>query len=110
MCYPIQCIPKKSGKLRLVIDCRHVNQFICAPRFKQEGIEVVAQLIEEDDVLISVDLEDGFHHVDMNCSCHTYFGMYWRGEFYIWCVLTFGCSASPYIFKKIFGACVQIFT
>ena len=32
---PLQCVPKKDNKLRLVLDCRYVNGFICAPKFNQ---------------------------------------------------------------------------
>ena len=98
---PIQIVPKKNGKLRLVVDCRHSNRFISAPRFKQEGIEAVASQIQEGDLLISVDLQDGFHHVKMHSSCWTYFGMCWRNKYYVWCVLPFGMAASPWFFKKI---------
>ena len=98
---PIQTVPRKSGKLRLVIDCRYVNRHIEAPKFKQEWIEAVANQILEGDELISVDLENGFHHVDLHPDHWSYFGMCWHGQFYVWCVLPFGCSASPYIFKKI---------
>ena len=97
----IQTVPKKSGKLRLVVDCRHVNKFVRAPKFKQEGIDAVAEQIKEGDKLISVGLEDGFQHISMHDSCVTYFGMRWRNRFYVWLVLPFGCSASPYLFKKI---------
>ena len=98
---PIQCVPKKNDKLRMVLDCRFVNKFIKAPKFKQEGIEAVAQQIEEDDVLISVDLKDGFHHVDMHWTCWAFFGMQWRECYYVWTVIPFGMSASPWIFRKI---------
>ena len=98
---PIQCVPKKNKKLRMVLDCRFVNTYICAPKFKQEGIESVIQQIEEDDELISIDLESGFYHVKIKQRYWKYFGMQWRNRFYVWCVLPFGMAASPWIFKKI---------
>ena len=98
---PIQCVPKKNGKLRMVLDCRYVNNFISAPKFKQEGIEAVASQIQPGDLFTSIDLEDGFHHVDMKKEFWTYFGMQWRGQYFVWAVLPFGMSASPWIFKKI---------
>ena len=98
---PIQCVPKKNDKLRLVLDCRYVNRYIKSPKFRQEGIESVAQQIREGDILISADLQDGFHHVNMHVNHWTYFGMQWRHEYYVWCVLPFGMSASPWIFKKV---------
>ena len=44
---PLRCVPKKQNKLRLVRDCRHVNECIECPTFSQEGIESVANQIEE---------------------------------------------------------------
>ena len=38
---PIKCIPKPGGKHRLVLDCRHVNNFTDCDKFSQEGIESV---------------------------------------------------------------------
>ena len=35
---PIKCMPKKQNKLRLVIDCRHTNEYIHCEKFSQEGI------------------------------------------------------------------------
>ena len=104
---PLQCVPKKNSKLRLVLDCRHVNGFIKAPKFRQEGIEAVSTQIQEGDLLISVDLKDGFHHVGMKPEFWTFFGMYWRGSFYVWTVIPFGMSASPWIFKKILEPVTQ---
>ena len=98
---PLQCVPKKQNDLRLILDCRHINTYVQVPKFNQESIEVVANQIQEGDVMISVDLEQGFHHVDLHISVQSFFGMSWRGEFYVWRVLPFGCSASPYVFKKV---------
>ena len=77
---PIQCVPKKENKLRMVVDCRYVNASIVTPKFKQEGIKSVAEQILEGDQLISVDLENGFHHVDMIPEHWQYSGMCWQGR------------------------------
>ena len=98
---PIQCVPKPNKKLRMVLDCRHVNSFISVPRFSQEGINEVASQLEFDDEKTSVDLENGFQHVGLHESVWTYMGMKWRKSFYVWCVLPFGMAESPYIFKKV---------
>ena len=78
-----------------------MNQSVRVPKFKQEGIKAVATQVQEGDKFVSVDLENGFHYVSMHPDSWTYFGMYWNNHFYVWCVLPFGCSASPYLFKKV---------
>ena len=35
----IQCVPKKGSKLWMVLDCRHVNQYISQPKFSHKGID-----------------------------------------------------------------------
>ena len=70
----------KNGKLRLVLDCHHTNKFIRTPKFNQEGIKSVEDRILEDDVLISVDLENGFHHVQIHISYAKYFLVYFGRE------------------------------
>lgn len=63
---PLKVVPKKNNKKRLILDCRYINSNISIPKFSQEGIESVAQQIQEGDHLISVDLENGFHHVEIS--------------------------------------------
>ena len=41
-------VPKKSGKLRLVVDCQPINSQMDVPSFNQEGVSVVAELIQQE--------------------------------------------------------------
>ena len=66
--HAMRCVPKKGGKLRLVMDCRHVNKYIDTPSFNQEGINIPADLIESGDDLVTADLKNGFHHVPVNIA------------------------------------------
>lgn len=97
---PITVVPKKNGKLRLVLDCRHTNGFMSVPKFSQEGIESVAQQIQCNDRMISVDLKNGFHHVGLHKESRKYLGMCWNGVYYVWDVLPFGAKMSPFVFNK----------
>ena len=45
------------------MDCRRINKYIKDPSFPEEDISAVADLIEADDNLITVDIKDGFQHV-----------------------------------------------
>ncbi len=100
-CMPLQVAPKRNGKLRLILDCRWVNQYISCPTFKQPGIDEVATQIEEGDILVSLDLESGFHHVKFNPLARKYVAFYWQGKFYMWRVLPFGIKCAPYYLYKI---------
>lgn len=97
---PISVVLKKSGKLRLVLDCRHVNEHIQCPSFKQEGVDSVAQQISEGNHLVSIDLERGFHHLKLRPDQRKYVCFQWRGKIYQWVAMPFGLKCAPYLFSK----------
>ena len=57
---PIHCIPKKSGSFRLITDLRRVNNCCSPPKFAQEGITEVLELIQPNDHLVTLDIKNGF--------------------------------------------------
>ena len=59
---PINCVPKKNGKLRLIVDLRVVNESCNVPKFANENIETVCNLIKPEDSLVTIDLKNGFYH------------------------------------------------
>ncbi len=97
---PLQVAPKKMGGFQLITDCRHVNASLQVPTFSQQGIKAVVNQIESDDVLLSLDLQDGFFHIGINQAFWKFLGLFWKGKFYVWCVCPFGLSLSPYVFHK----------
>ena len=68
---------------------------------------MVSDLIQEQDILMTVDIKDGFHHVQLHADSQTYFGMFWKDQFYVWCVLCFGIAIAPYYFHKVIRPVVQ---
>jgi len=98
---PIGVVPKKGSKLRLVCDLRKFNLACQAPKFTYENIDTVLDLVESQDKFVSVDLQNGFHHVLVREEDRKYLGICWRGVYYQWRVLPFGCNSSPYFFCKI---------
>ena len=104
---PIKTVPKKHRKLRLIIDLREINKCIDVPKFSQENIEVVANLIEPQDHIITTDLKDGFHHCKIHPDFHKYLGFYYKGDYYVWQALPFGLKSSPYHFNKFLRPVVQ---
>ena len=97
----LSCVPKKSKKLRLVLDCHPVNDHIDCPTFTQVGISGVSALIQENDDLFTLDIKSGFHHVPINIKYQTYAGFCWKNQFYVWTCLVFGISVVPYFFHIV---------
>ena len=51
VCSPLMVVANSHGKLRLVIDLRHVNGFLRLDKFKYEGLSQVAQMFNQGDYL-----------------------------------------------------------
>ena len=77
-CNPLTVADK--GKLRLVLDLRHVNAYINLQKFKCENLRTVAELFYENDFFIRFDLTSGYHHIDIHPEHYKYLGFHWRFE------------------------------
>ena len=96
---PVIC--NSSGKKRLVINLRHLNQFLWKQKFKCEDLRVAMLLLEMGDYMFSFDLKSGYHHVDIAKEHWKYLGFSWESRFYVFTVLPFGLSSACYIFTKL---------
>ena len=106
---PLKCVPKKNSndKFRLIHNMRYVNQFIQVPNVRYEDLSMLPNVVRKNDCYASMDLKDGFHHIKIKNEFRKYFGFQWRNQFFVWNVLSFGCSISPYFFTKILRPVVQ---
>lgn len=102
---PLGVVPKKNGKLRLILDLRYLNKHLVKHTFKFEDLRVVADLLRPGDWFFTFDLRNGYHHVDI-------FKEHWKflafsfpfdgkQRYFLFCSLPFGLSTSPYIFTKL---------
>ena len=113
VCSPLSVVSNSSGKSRLVLNLRYLNQFLYAPHFKYEDLRVAALLFEKHEYLFKFDLKSGYHHVDI-CSEHQkYLGFQWDTDggvpgFYVFAVLPFGLSTACYIFTKLMRPLVRL--
>ena len=65
-------VPKKNGKLRLVIDFLLLNQYIRKQQFKMETVKSVLQSILVHDWTVSIDLTDAYLHVPIHPRSRKY--------------------------------------
>ncbi len=98
---PINCVPKKNNKFRLVTDLRFVNKYCVAKSFQNENIKTVLEIVKPHDKLITIDIKDGFFHVPVSLSSQRFLGIRFKNTTYVWTCLPFGCSISPYYFCKV---------
>ena len=62
----LKAVPKKGGSYRLICNLMRLNESIISPKFKNEGIDTVIELIRPQDCMVSCDLSDGFFHVPIS--------------------------------------------
>ena len=103
-CNPLTVAEK--GKLRLVLDLRHVNKFLDRKKVKYEDLRVVAEILEQNDYFVTFDLTSGYHHIDIHPDHHKYLGFSWQfddghTEYFQFTVLAFGASPASYVFIKM---------
>lgn len=102
VCLPLGVVPKKNGKLRLIHDLQRLNSQLHQPAcFKMEDLSVVAPQLEEDDLMMTLDLDQAYHHVEIHSAHRKYLGFEWQGRYYVWNVLPFGLNQSPLVFTKV---------
>ena len=104
---PLSVSVSSEGKCRLILDLRHVNQFIPKLKFKMEDSRVFLDYLQPSGFMFKFDMKSG-HHVGI-CSDHQGFlGFQWflynsvEPKYFIFTVLPFGLSSAPYVFTKVF--------
>ena len=74
---PLSVSIQSSGKKRLILDLRHVNQSIWKQKFKCEDWRVLLSYVSKGDFLFSFDLKSGYHHFDIFPDHQTFLGFSW---------------------------------
>ena len=91
---PLSVSTRSSGKQRLILDLRHVSQFIYKQKFKCEDLSVATQLFNRNYYLFKLDLKSGYHHVEIFPDHRKFLAFAWdfgTGVFryFQFCVLPF---------------------
>ena len=62
---PLTVAFNKSGKPRLVLDCRHINPHLHKYKFKYEDDKVAREMFDVGDFIFSYVLRYAYHHIDI---------------------------------------------
>ena len=110
ICSPLSVVDGPSKKC-LVINLRHLNQFLWKQRFKYEDLRTALMLFEKGDKAFTFDLKSGYHHVDIHKTCWKYLGFMWPVNkvqtYFVFKVLPFGLSSACYLFTKLLRPLVK---
>ena len=96
----ISVVPKRSGDFRLILDLRRVNTHCVPRRFSYTDINSALEIVDPDDLLVTLDIKSGFHHIKVHPEHTQYLGFKFEGIYYKFVVLPFGLNCSPYYFHK----------
>lgn len=100
-------VAQNRNKLRLVLDCRHINPHLHKFKFKYEDAVVASQMFEKGDSLFTYDLRSAYHHIHIFDAHRSYLGFSWyyknenKIKYFVFNVLPFGISTAGYIFTKV---------
>ena len=106
---PLTVAYGKSGKARLVLDCRHINPHLMKFKHKYEDTSVARNLFKDHEFLFTYDLQSAYHIISIFDIHRTYLGFSWRGLCYVFNVLCFGLSTAGFIFSKLMRCPVKYF-
>jgi len=103
---------QKSGKKRLILDLRHVNQFLYKCRFRCEDLSIAKEILHPGDFMFTFDLKSGYHHVEIFPEHRKYLSFAWTfpsgcTRFFQFSVLPFGLSSARYLFTKLLKPLVK---
>ena len=111
VCSPLSVVKNVSGKCRLILDLRYVNQHLRVTKFKYEDIRTACDLFQQGDWFFKFDYSSGYHHIDIFLAHTQFLGLSWVFDGYTryfqFTVLPFGLASAPYVFTKIQKALVK---
>jgi hypothetical protein len=101
---PLSVSTQSSGKKRLILDLRYVNQFLWKEKITFDDTKVAMDYFQKGDFMISFDLKSGYHHINIFEEHSEYLSFAWSFQgnvrYFSFQVLPFGLSTAPYIFTK----------
>ena len=97
-------IPKKNGKLSLVVDLRALNRHFFPEKFHIETQSNLHQSIQKGDWLISVDLPHAYLNIPIRPASKKYLRFMYQKEIFQFRVLPLGLSVSQRVLTRVMDA------
>ena len=98
---PIFLVPKRSGKFRLILNLKRINQHINTEHFRMETLASILPCLKPGDWAVSIDLKDAYHHVPIAPASRDLLGFAFEGNVYRFRALPFGLKPAPRLFTRL---------
>ncbi|GBN96450.1 Retrovirus-related Pol polyprotein from transposon 17.6, partial [Araneus ventricosus] len=97
---PIVLVKKKDGTARLCVDYRKLNRKLVKDRFPLPLVEDVLDKLQDAKVYSTLDLKNGFFHVEVNEDCKHFTSFVVPDGQFEFNKVPFGLSTSPSVFQR----------
>ncbi|XP_044173521.1 uncharacterized protein LOC122957467 [Acropora millepora] len=94
-------ITVESSKPRMCHDERFLNLWIRGLPFSLDLITDLPRYVRKGNFQTTCDDKSGYDHVLLSTESRTYFGLEWRGWYFVFNTLPFGWKASAYLYHSI---------
>jgi hypothetical protein len=97
-------VPKSSGSLRLILDCRPVNRYLRTRKFRTDDIRSLAPSLAKGTHLITLDAVQAYSHLEVVPEHRQYLGFAFEGQYYRYRTMPFGLSTAPMVWTSVMRA------
>ena len=87
-------VPKKDGTHRPVINLKALNKFVKCQHFKMEGPQMIKDLLQKEDWMVTVDLKDAYLSIPITAAQWNLLRFKWQDQTYKFRCLLFGLSSA----------------
>ena len=98
---PIFSVPKKDNKIRLILNLKHLNQYVQYHHFKMDSIHTALELITQDCWMASIDLKDAYYSVKVHDEFQKYLKFCYNNRLYKYIAYPNGLCLCPRKFTKL---------
>lgn len=92
---------KKSGKYRMILNLKELNQQVEYHHFKMETFEQALNIVVPGSKMASIDLMDAYYCVPVHDDFRKYLRFMWKGELYQFTCFPNGLASAPRKYTKI---------
>ena len=98
---PVILVPKSSGKLRVCVDYRRLNNITETDNYPLPLLDDIISSISGSKVYSKIDLKDAFHQVPVMDSCCPYMAFKCKFGVFEYTTMPFGLKNTPAVFQRM---------